>query len=163
MPDDILCPDCHHPLGFHPYYERDATCSAPLGGIFNHIQCGCRMTLQDFIKNLQDQDVGKEFEALQKEHQIYADELQEKQRMYLSELLKYQGITRRDAARIRLLEEALSNVKEILVRGKILQEARPVYARIVKTYKDEIHKIIDEALVELEKTDGTDNNRTEII
>jgi hypothetical protein len=139
--DDLICPDCHHALGFHPYYY--GSCEASLGGFFNHAKCGCTSNLHNLIQKLQTQNVANQLEKLQIEYQTCMDEVTESQ-----------VIANKAFARINFLESILNNVREVINEAKIVEETRPFYGWFTIDYRNEMQKIVDKALLELEKING---------
>lgn len=139
MSDDLICPECKHPLGFHSYYY--GKCDVPVGGTFIHEKCGCTLTLHDLIKMLQSRNLDKEVEDLKRQNQINKDELIKGNNLLIDAIKKTDSLLNK-----------LDRTKEILERAKLI-DFRFVDGWLGIEYKRKIRDLLDEALLEMEKND----------
>jgi len=139
MADDLLCSVCQHPLGLHSYHY--GTCEHVTIGIYIPEKCGCTLTLHDLIQNLQAQDATKKLEEMRIKKQKYMDLLVEDYAL----LSKAHEV-------IDFLKSQSNSIKELLNEAKSV-EPRSVYLGwFTNDYKIAMHKILDKAILELEKT-----------
>jgi hypothetical protein len=144
MDDDLVCPECHHSLGVHSYFY--GTCEQPIGGIFTYGKCQCPVTLYDLIKKLQEQDLSEEVEKLQARN----ISLEGRNGKLLDGVVEGRKIMITAQARIEFLVSKLSKIAELLHQAKMLEPTS--FLTLVKgEYKDQIHELLDQAILELEK------------
>ena len=143
MANEILCPACDHSLGFHPYEDEDG-CQAPLGGLTSHNKCGCPMTLHIFIQGLQKENSKRDLKEL--------EEIKLLNQMYIDEMASSRTVLANGLARIHFLENLLNNIRGILNEAKLVDHS-PFYGHFKINYKKEMHKLLDKALLEMERNE----------
>ena len=131
--DDILCPTCGHSLAFHKFDY--GSCEAPLGGLTSKNMCGCPVTLYTYIQNLQAKDTTKNFE-----------QLDAKYRNCMDELVNAHALLVLAKKKIDFLESKHKTVRELLDKTKPFEKSL-----FVITYRNEVIKIVNEIILELEK------------
>ncbi len=141
MVNDVLCPTCGHSLAFHMYDY--GSCQAPLGGLTSKNVCGCPVTIHVYIQNLQVKDSAKEFESLEIRYRNCMDELVNARAQLI---LNSQTLATLVSKRIDFLESKLKTVRELLDKTKSFEKSV-----FVISYRNEVIKIINEIILELEK------------
>ncbi len=133
MADDILCPTCGHSLAFHKFDY--GSCEAPLGGLTSKSMCGCPVTLYTYIQNVQAKGTTKNFEQLEIKYKNCMDEI-----------VNAHALLILVSKKIDFLESKLKTIRELLDKTKPLEKARFGIG-----YRNEVIKIVDEIILELEK------------
>lgn len=149
MADDILCPTCGHSLAFHKYDY--GTCEAPLGGLTSKSMCGCPFTIHTYIQNMQQKYDVKEIEQLGIKYINCMDELINTYASLTLAKEKFNLLFQSSSKRIEFLESKLKTVRELLDKIRPTEKAHHISEWIGILYRNEVIKIVNEIILELEK------------
>lgn len=142
MTSEILCPVCHHSLGFHSYDFGE--CEAPIGGINMREKCGCGITIHILMDQLQKKDKTEELEALAHKYEIVFIKNENTSKL-LTESIKES----------EFLLEKLQTVKTTLEDAKGVG-LRSLGGALSLSYKKHIHELLDKAISEIEKENNNE-------
>lgn len=141
MVDDILCPTCGHSLAFHKYDY--GSCEAPLGGLTSKNMCGCPFTLRTLIENMQSKNTTEKLK--------YFEQLEINYQNRMDELINAHAVLVLAKKKIEFLESKIKIVRELLDKIKPVGKDNPVSEWIRLFHRNNVIKIVNEIILELEK------------